>query len=81
MRISEIISEDEADRLRAAKIDLAQARQADAEAKYHKKMSEITRLDDAQKRGERARKAQEVRDKARQAAQKSIQSATKSRKK
>jgi hypothetical protein len=80
MRISEIIQEDEKDRLRAAKVDLAQARQADAEARYHKKMSEIIKLDDQQKRGERAKKAQEVRDKARQAAQKSIQSATKSTK-
>jgi hypothetical protein len=80
MRILEIISEDEADRVKAARVDLAQAKAADAEAAYHEKMHKITKLDDQQKRGERARKAQEVRDKARQAAQKAIQTATRSKK-
>lgn len=81
MRINEIIQEDEADRVRAAKVDLAQAKMADAESKYHDKMHKISNVDNAQKRGERTKKAIEVRDKARAAAQKSIQSAQKSSKK
>lgn len=80
MRIFEIIQEDEADRLKAAKIDLAQARMSDAEAKYHEKMQKISAVDNTQKRGERALKAAEVRDKARDSTQKAIQNAQKSKK-